>query len=1148
MVPFIVPDGVRIQPFCPACLNHLLAKCLRNIFAYCLTPTNALVGFRLFALFPRMIFAGLPDGKKLSTITRRNMLIESRLTSFLSGDWRLLLEEHVGRVKARNDAVAAARLVDRHGPQSTLLPPRHDDPFESDEDVAASKHNRALIASLRKRSGRAELLTRLGELSRAGSQLTSDAVPAPRSESSLDKLRDKHPPRRWAIPNSLLRPTIPPKRLELTVDSVLKALRTSAKGSAGGCDGWTADHLRYIALDDTEILILLTQVCQLFADGTIPPDAIAVQGASRLIGITKGVRDVRPIAIGTVLRRLSGRAAMIQLRTDIEEYLMPFQLGVSVRCGVETVPRVVQTWLESHPDHAALKIDIKNAFNSVSRRAILEQLNAVPQFQCLIPMVRMFYEHDGDLWYEMDATAKRIASAEGVAQGDPISGLLFCLAIHPCIRRAAALVGHDPARGNTGLCACIADDVTLCGTDAALAAAFPAIAKDFLENAGCVISIDKCKVVAPSATLTKFEKAAADFASAQTKPPLATVFVEIIDAATTPDPVERGMFLLSVPVGTQAYMAKEAKTVFTQNSLLPDRLREYLTGSKQCCLLLLRRCAAPQSIYWLRCLPPQFCFGPASTLDITLLDCFGTIICSKVTDGSAAASQIALPTSLGGIGLTRLRDVCAAAYLSSITDSAILVNQICPVLSSIFESALASAVARHGAPAVHMHPTANSSGGNRQYAPSTQQSAPIAAATIPTVQHILSAYASLPAESRAALPPYIAIRPVAAASAGAAAQQLSSNDPAVAPKGSTQHKVMWPVHAANAKAFVTSITPPEGPPPASNDAAALAAAEEAARPLALYNSMKASRMVWLDVIPNDEFSMTNSDIIHALCPALRLPLPMFAPGAEMTRCTKASCARAVLDPISHIAHLCGCCGKGDLTRRHNVVQREAVVPICKQFAGHPSVDQNQIIAEGFEIDVLVAGLTSGRLLNIDIVVTEPTAATYVLPAAASALATAASAHKGKLDHYRVNKKDPVVKPSEGDFQPWSIEATTGGIGRDLQGYLYNAALEAAYAANSTIPDTATEQELKRVRAAAAASCTSWTRLLTLVTVRASARWLAESLRRCRQRSRTDGDVASLPVGELARRRAAPALYDDISTSLAARSHYSMTLPRHAGGF
>ena len=213
------------------------------------------------------------------------------------------------------------------------------------------------------------------------------------------------------------------------------------------------------------------------------------------------------------------------------------------------------------------------------------------------------------------------------------------------------------------------------------------------------------------------------------------------------------------------------------------------------------------------------------------------------------------------------------------------------------------------------------------------------------------------------------------------------------------------------------------------------------------------------------------------------------------------------------------------------------------------MDQNQIIAEGFEIDVLVAGLTSGRLLNIDIVVTEPTAATYMLPAAASALATAASAHKGKLDHYRrFNKKDPVVKPSEGDLQPWSIEATTGSIGRDLQGYLYNAALEAAYAANSTIPDTATEQELKRVRAAAAASCTSWTRLLTLVTVRASARWLAESLRRCRQRSRTDGDVASLPVGELARRRAAPALYDDISTSLAARSHYSMTLPRHAGGF
>ena len=122
------------------------------------------------------------------------------------------------------------------------------------------------------------------------------------------------------------------------------------------------------------------------------------------------------------------------------------------------------------------------------------------------------------------------------------------------------------------------------------------------------------------------------------------------------------------------------------------------------------------------------------------------------------------------------------------------------------------------------------------------------------------------------------------------------------------------------------------------------------------------------------------------------------------------------------------------------------------------------------------------------------------------------------------------------------------VGRDLQTYLYDAALGAACAAYSIIPDTATTQELERVRTAAAATYASWTRLLTLVTVRASARWLANALRRCRQRSRTDGDVATLPAGELARRRAAPALYDDMSTSLAARSHYSMTLPRHAGGF
>jgi hypothetical protein len=935
--------------------------------------------------------------------------------------------------------------------------------------------------------------------------------------------------------------------LDLTADSVSEALRTSAKGSAGGCDGWTADHLRYVVLDDPELITLLTQVCQLFADGAIPLDAIQQQGASRLIGLTKGASDVRPIAIGAVLRRLSGRAAMILLRTEVEEYLMPYQLGVSVRCGVEVVPRVVQTWLESHPDHAALKIDIKNAFNSVSRKAIFEQLNAVPQFRCLIPMARMFYEHEGDLWYEMGLTARRIASAEGVAQGDPISGLLFCLAIQPCIRRAAALVGHEPRRGNTGLCVCIADDVTLCGTDAALAVAFPAVARDFLDSAGCMISIGKCVAMAPSSSLVVFTEAATDYAFSVTRPPLAPVFVEIVDTATTPDPMTLGLMLLSVPIGTQAYIRKEAATVFAANSLLPNRLREHLSGTKQCCLLLLRRCAAPQSVYWLRCLPPQFCTDPAAELDSALLDCLSTILCSKVTAGSSAAAQIALPTSLGGIGLTRLRDVSAAAYLSSVTDSAGLVTRICPVLSSVFESALGAAVACHTASSQ----AGDVSGGHPPSPPPSPPPAPITP-LIPTVQHIRSAYAALSADSRAALPAYVAcVRPaVAPASAGAAAHQPAptSAPPAPPSKGSTQHKLMWPVHVANAQAFVASITPPAGPPPASNDAVALAAAEEAARPLALYNSLKASRMVWLDAIPTEEFNMTNSDVMHALCPALRLPLPMFAPGALPTRCTKTICNGAVLDPLSHVAHLCGCCGKGDLTRRHNAVQTEAVVPICRQFAGGPKVDQNQIIADGYEIDVLVAGLTSGKVLNIDIVVTEPTAATYVLAAAAKALATATTAHKGKLHTYRVGTADPVVKPSEGDLQPWSIEATTGCLSRELHSYLHNAALEAACAAHSTTLNTATDQELKRVRAAAASSYASWTRLLSLVTVRASARWLAEALRRCRLRSRTDADVATLPVGELARRRAAPALFDDISTSLASRSHYSMTLPRHAGGF
>ena len=892
---------------------------------------------------------------------------------------------------------------------------------------------------------------------------------------------------------------------------------------------------------------------------------------------------------------------------------MPFQLSVGVRCGGEAIPRLVQTWLEAHPTHAAVLLDITNAFNSVSRKAIFAELNAVPAFRCLIPMVRSFYEHEGDLWYASDTgSAARLGSAEGTQQGDPLAGALFAIAIHPCLRRAAARVGHSPADGNSGLCISFADDITIVGDDATLATVLPSLIADLRDTAGCDVNFSKTKAVSPNAALrllpvaaarvaarahataaaiaaaanTAAASAAADaprdadlIAAAAAAATAATAaaglaelaadfvtainaadadpddadlgaaaaaayaaataaepspFIKIVDTSTTPDLALRGAILLGAPLGTSEYASSTAISIFAGCAKLPTYLREHLATSKQCALLLLRKCAAPQAVFWLRILPPDFCAAPASHLDKVLLDCLAAIICAQGgidADGSEAA-QVALPTRMGGVGLTRLSQLAAHAHVASVFDTRTLLSNICPATAAAFAAAVDAVLPSPASPAAAL--------------PVPPQPPDVAALPLPAQRRLAAALLSLSAESLAELPQY------SSASAPAAASQpsLVRHAAAANPSRSLQTALMAPVHRANVKAFLASIAP--SPPPTASPpdaAAAAAAAEDAARPLALFNSLRTGAMCWLDARPMAELRMPNDAVTHALCSALRLRLPLFTPGsAAPLRCHR---CQALLDPIFPTAHLVSCSGKGDLTRRHDRVQHEAVVPIVSQFSGRPAISQNVTgnPGPGYEMDVVVDGVPNSPLISIDLVVSEPTAASHVLAAAVGSGATSKAAIQNKNRHYRVDTVPSPFPTGEAVFVPFSLEGP-GHIDSSVRKFLLNAARARVNYDSPPNAAAAAASELDTNSAAAGALYASWTRLLTLVTVRASAAWLAATLRRCAAHTRATDPAASapLPPRETARRAAAPVLLADMPHSAAARDYYTTSIPHHACGF
>ena len=78
-------------------------------------------------------------------------------------------------------------------------------------------------------------------------------------------------------------------------------------------------------------------------------------------------------------------------------------------------------------DFVVFKVDMTNAFNLVSRQAVLDECSAFsPE---ILPWVSWCYGSHPELWHPMS----HLSSQSGVQQGDPLGPMLFALVLHKLI-------------------------------------------------------------------------------------------------------------------------------------------------------------------------------------------------------------------------------------------------------------------------------------------------------------------------------------------------------------------------------------------------------------------------------------------------------------------------------------------------------------------------------------------------------------------------------------------------------------------------------------------------------------------------------------------------------------------------------------------
>lgn len=213
-----------------------------------------------------------------------------------------------------------------------------------------------------------------------------------------------------------------------------RAIKSFRKGSAPGPDGLRAEHLK-VAIKTTpsrqdKAEEAITKFVNMMAAGSVP-DAVApfLSGARLHAGKKKDGTDIRPIAVGNIIRRLTAKCFSYALTEKAARIFCPHQMGVAVRGGMEALIHTVRQVVEEEEDDLMLlQLDFLNAFNHVDRTVAFKEVEE--HFPEMMKWVLTCYGHQAVLMFGNTV----ILSQAGFHQGDPLASLLFSLVLHSVVR------------------------------------------------------------------------------------------------------------------------------------------------------------------------------------------------------------------------------------------------------------------------------------------------------------------------------------------------------------------------------------------------------------------------------------------------------------------------------------------------------------------------------------------------------------------------------------------------------------------------------------------------------------------------------------------------------------------------------------------